>query len=362
MRLASLLAWVSAACAIAPLPGCAAEPSEEVASSTDAVSSVRCGDRSTGTAYERGQPSGEVVLYQVGGQPMEARMVRAFRRLMAVHSPVAISPAGWTVFRTMAQQTQIHASTPALAATPGWSNHQSGHAVDLDASSLPRTAGGAVDEATLACFGFARPYTLDERSALVETRFGHFARRRYVQASVPPGKTLEDIRRQVAGEAWHYEFDEELEAEQRAASEACKNLHARAEAKLGGDGACGTGTAASGETCTSASLGREVASRACVFIASTATWNLCTDGEWSLGTTPDACGAVTCASLGASARRCPLDARNRATDVRSGDASTSLCAVDGAIFPSVNSLGEGAGRDWQCSIGDCPPDAAHCWR
>lgn len=365
MRLASFFAWACGACALASMPACVAEPAEDVAHSIDAVSTVRCGDRSTGTAYERGAPAGQVALYEVGGQPMEARMVRAFRRLMAVHSPIAISPAGWTVFRTMGQQQQIYASTPDLAATPGWSNHQTGRAVDLDVTTLPRTASGAVDDATLACFGFARPYALDESSALVETRFGRFARRRYVETSVPPGKTLDSIRRQVAGEAWHYELDEELEADQRAASEACRNLHARAVAKLGGEGACGPSEPAVA-TCASASLGREVPSRACVFVLATngasPTWNLCADGEWSLGTTPPACGAATCASLGASDRRCPLDALGRATDVRSADASTAFCAVEGAIFPSVDSRGDGAGRDWRCSVRDCPPDAAHCWR
>lgn len=345
--------------------GACAAPADDGASA-DAVAFVTsstapsCGPSARAVAWARGAPLGEVVVYRIQGQPMEARMARAFRRLAAVHPGLAISDQGLTVFRSMEDQAAVAQAMPALAAAPGYSNHQSGHAVDLDVRTLP-------DAATLACFGFARPYAL-EGSRLVETPFGGFARRRYAdEGAVPPGRTLDQIRRQVAGEAWHYELDEELATERARDDATCAALTARADADLG-DGACdaaaippstsaSTGAPASPGGCASKSLAREVMPRTCVRLAD-GTWNRCDSAEsgWQLDIDAAACGAVPCGTLPERDRRCPLSAAGRATPERS-----DLCALDGAVFPSTDSVGEGGGRDWTCQAHGCGDDG-HCWR
>jgi len=90
------------------------------------------------TGYRRGHAFSLCVV-NINGKPVEVHTAIAFRRmaLAASHRGIHL----WIVsgFRTMAQQRALYRAyrngTGNLAAYPGYSNHQSGHALDLNTHS-----------------------------------------------------------------------------------------------------------------------------------------------------------------------------------------------------------------------------------
>jgi len=91
------------------------------------------------TGYIAGQPF-TIIVVGIDGKPVEVETAAAFRRMRdaAVADGARIKVVSG--FRTMAEQEYLHSCYKSgkcnkgiLAARPGFSNHQSGHALDLNA-------------------------------------------------------------------------------------------------------------------------------------------------------------------------------------------------------------------------------------
>ena len=84
--------------------------------------------------YRNGEPM-HIVLTIVDGKPVEVHTAVAFKKMKAAAARAAVTLAINSGFRTMERQKELYADYRAgrghLAALPGHSNHQSGHALDL---------------------------------------------------------------------------------------------------------------------------------------------------------------------------------------------------------------------------------------
>lgn len=108
-------------------------------------------------AYRAGRNLGPVSVARVDGKPVEVGTARAFLRMRAAALQDGVAIRVVSGFRSHAEQTDLYrryrAGTGNLAARPGYSNHQSGAALDLNTSDpdvyrwLQRRAGE---------FGFVR--------------------------------------------------------------------------------------------------------------------------------------------------------------------------------------------------------------
>lgn len=145
------------------LAGCAAEADDEevddheeepAAQVNDELrSAVSCKER-TDTAYRGGTPYSIQVIH-VGGKPTTKTTGHAFLKMQAAANADGVRLSLTSGFRTMAEQKHLYncyrsrsCNNGNLAARPGYSNHQSGLAVDVSTSSwLSRNASR---------FGFVR--------------------------------------------------------------------------------------------------------------------------------------------------------------------------------------------------------------
>lgn len=89
----------------------------------------------TGTGYVRGQPF-ELELHDVGnGQALRADAAAACLELLAAARSAGLQLFVRSGFRTLEEQARLYAAykagTGALAAPPGYSNHQEGRSADL---------------------------------------------------------------------------------------------------------------------------------------------------------------------------------------------------------------------------------------
>jgi hypothetical protein len=105
-------------------------------SSHKKVSVSHAPDAKAGDAvgYRDGEPV-HMTLTIVDGKPVEVHTAAAFRRMKAAAARAGLSLVIVSGFRTMERQKELYADYRAgrghLAALPGHSNHQSGHALDL---------------------------------------------------------------------------------------------------------------------------------------------------------------------------------------------------------------------------------------
>jgi hypothetical protein len=160
----SLLFLLAASIAsLSSLPGCAAPADDEesgdheeepAAQSNDELrSAVSCQERSD-TAYRGGTPYAIQVIH-VGGKPTTKTTGHAFLKMQAAANADGVRLSLTSGFRTMAEQKHLYncytsksCNNGNLAARPGYSNHQSGLALDVSTSSwLARNASR---------FGFVR--------------------------------------------------------------------------------------------------------------------------------------------------------------------------------------------------------------
>ncbi|MFT3769743.1 MAG: M15 family metallopeptidase [Minicystis sp.] len=128
------------------LSGCAeAEPAgTEAAETVDEVASPLVGyDCSThqDTGYSNGNPFA-ITVVTVDGEPVEISTANAFLTMAQAAENDGVHLAINSGFRTMAEQQYLYAcyvncncNSCNLAAKPGYSNHQSGHALDLNTAS-----------------------------------------------------------------------------------------------------------------------------------------------------------------------------------------------------------------------------------
>ena len=145
------------------LAGCAADVNDEEAddhedepaaqSNDELRSTVSCKERSD-TAY-RGGSSYSIQVIHVGGKPTTKTTGHAFLKMQAAANAEGVRLSLTSGFRTMAEQKHLYGcyrsgscNNGNLAARPGYSNHQSGTAVDVSTSTwLARNASR---------FGFVR--------------------------------------------------------------------------------------------------------------------------------------------------------------------------------------------------------------
>ena len=131
---------------------------ENVGEVAEALSSFAC-DASTATGYKSGSPF-SIVVVTVDGKPVERDTANAYYFMAKAAAADGVTLAIVSGFRTMAQQQYLYncyktcsCNSCNLAATPGYSNHQSGAALDLNTS-----AGGVYSWLTAhaGSFGFHR--------------------------------------------------------------------------------------------------------------------------------------------------------------------------------------------------------------
>ena len=127
------------------LSGCADEPLEHQRA-PDAIGSIGEGltiscAQSTATGYTSGNAF-TITVVHVDGKPMQLDTANAYWVMATAAKKDGIALQVVSGFRTMAEQQYLYGcyvncncNGCNLAAKPGYSNHQSGHAVDLNTSS-----------------------------------------------------------------------------------------------------------------------------------------------------------------------------------------------------------------------------------
>jgi hypothetical protein len=112
--------------------------SEEPREAESAQVGVDCGNRRTATGYKSGSPF-TITIVDADGKPIELNTAGAYARMQTAAARAGISLRVVSGFRTYAQQQALYddyrAGRGNLAARPGYSNHQSGHALDLNSSA-----------------------------------------------------------------------------------------------------------------------------------------------------------------------------------------------------------------------------------
>ena len=141
-----LLALFAAAC-VAP-PEDSADPAEGVpggdealiATSSDALSSSDCSE-SSDTGYTSGKAFA-ITVVTVDGKKVEKDTANAYYVMAKAAAAAGVNLKIVSGFRTMAEQQYLYncyvncsCNNCNLAAKPGYSNHQSGHALDLNTSA-----------------------------------------------------------------------------------------------------------------------------------------------------------------------------------------------------------------------------------
>jgi MYXO-CTERM domain-containing protein len=149
--------------------GCGAAPGESVGEIADPLVSFDCATEQD-TGYTSGNPF-PITLVHVDGQPVEISTANAFLTMAQAAENDGVELHISSGFRTPAEQQYFYdcyincdCNSCSVAAKPGYSNHQSGHALDLNTS-----AGGV--------YGWLNAHGVD---------YG--------------------FKRTVASEAWHWEW------------------------------------------------------------------------------------------------------------------------------------------------------------
>ena len=90
------------------------------------------------TGYSGGKPF-QIIVVQIDGKPVEIETAMAYRRMADAAAKDGAKLIVVSGFRTMAEQEYLYGCYKSgkcnngnLAAKPGYSNHQSGHALDLN--------------------------------------------------------------------------------------------------------------------------------------------------------------------------------------------------------------------------------------
>jgi len=227
--------------------GCAAQtgdPSEHseettpegVGSAGEALSSVSC-TTSGATGYRSGSAFAITVVH-VDGKAVEEHTANAYYVMAQAAARDGVNLHVVSGFRTMAEQQYLYGcyvhgncNNGNLAAKPGYSNHQSGHALDLNTSAAGVYNWLANHAHT---YGFART---------------------------------------VPSEAWHWEW--------------------WGGGPGGGPCSGGGGSTSSGTGCHSDTLGTNVANNACVQSKYDQKWYQCDSGNWvDRFSDPQACSSV----------------------------------------------------------------------
>ncbi|MDW8363294.1 MAG: D-alanyl-D-alanine carboxypeptidase family protein [Myxococcales bacterium] len=113
------------------------ERADVVAGRTEALSSISCAER-VETGYIRGEPF-PITVVTVDGKPVERETANAYYVMAQAAARDGVELRVVSGFRSMAEQEYLYhcyvtcsCNGCALAARPGYSNHQNGHALDLN--------------------------------------------------------------------------------------------------------------------------------------------------------------------------------------------------------------------------------------
>lgn len=95
---------------------------------------IASADARTVTGYHNGRPF-KLKVVDIGWAEVEVKTARAFEKLRGAAANDGIELVIWSGFRTYERQAELYkrwrAGEGNLAAKPGYSNHQSGRALDL---------------------------------------------------------------------------------------------------------------------------------------------------------------------------------------------------------------------------------------
>lgn len=227
-----------------PIVGCLAEVGddeedeefEETASSAEAFSTFKC-SASKAKGYKSGKPV-DITVVRVDGKPVERNTANAYWVMAKAAERDGVHLRVVSGFRTNAEQERLYScykkcncNKCALAAKPGYSNHQSGLALDLN--YLDRGV-----------------YAWLEKNA-----------RKY------------GFVRTVPSEKWHWEY--------------------RGGGPGGGPCKADAKKSAAKSGCYSETLGKNVPENTCVQSKSDKKWYQCDEGEWvDRFSEPEACSSV----------------------------------------------------------------------
>jgi hypothetical protein len=125
------------------LGGCEAQPDEPPEALDEVeqpLSTISCGE-SKATGYVKGKAFA-ITVVKVDGKPVQIDTANAYYVMAVAASKAGVNLKVVSGFRTMAEQQYLYncyltkkCNNGNLAAKPGYSNHQSGHALDLNTSS-----------------------------------------------------------------------------------------------------------------------------------------------------------------------------------------------------------------------------------
>ncbi len=141
----TLLALFAFGCTVTPLdpgdPACDRDEDEVLSSQvSEALSSISCAEFGD-TGYTSGNAF-PITVVTVDGKKVEKSTANAYYVMAQAAAAAGVNLQVVSGFRTMAEQTYLYGcyvncscNSCNLAAKPGYSNHQSGHALDLNTSS-----------------------------------------------------------------------------------------------------------------------------------------------------------------------------------------------------------------------------------
>ncbi len=111
---------------------------DEKAEAAEGTTSEALSDCRNTTGYRRGKKV-QICVTPIAGKLVEIRTAQAFRRLQEAARADGVKISIVSGYRTMTRQRELYRAYKAgrgnLAAVPGFSNHQSGKALDLNAKS-----------------------------------------------------------------------------------------------------------------------------------------------------------------------------------------------------------------------------------
>ncbi|MDP3276302.1 MAG: M15 family metallopeptidase [Deltaproteobacteria bacterium] len=121
--------------ALLTVAGCAPVDEADPTVGTSVLNLLSC---TSAQGYVSGVPR-TICVARVDGRPVEVHTAEAYLRMQSAARSAGVSISIVSGFRTMAEQQELYrrylAGTGNLAARPGYSNHQSGLALDLNTSS-----------------------------------------------------------------------------------------------------------------------------------------------------------------------------------------------------------------------------------
>ncbi|MFO0663476.1 MAG: M15 family metallopeptidase [Polyangiaceae bacterium] len=136
--------WSCASNASGGASGHEDEDPGDVASDDVTAGSYSC-NAGTGVAYENGVEVGTLKLMKVGGKVASVKTGHAYLKLRAAMKAKGVTLSVNSGFRTMSEQRYFYncyvtqsCNNGHFAYEPGYSNHQSGRAIDLQISDHPK--------------------------------------------------------------------------------------------------------------------------------------------------------------------------------------------------------------------------------